>query len=76
MTQIEFLGQLVFVLVPLMAVIAYFARASWNLAASITHLEATIKFIGDGFKEQKEMLEKHEEKINEHEIAIIRLESR
>lgn len=76
MTQVEFLGNLVFVLVPLAAVIAYFAKASWNLATSINHLEETIKYITLEFDKHTQAIDYLETKVHEHDIELIEIKSR
>lgn len=76
MTQVEFLGNLVIVLVPLAAVIAYFAKASWNLATSITHLEETIKYITVEFNKHSQAIEELASKVHKHDLELNDLKNR
>jgi hypothetical protein len=71
--QAQFLGSLILVLVPLMAVFGYFGRALWKFATAITKLEITLQGMIEVSGKQAATLEKHEEKIRCHDMSIQRI---
>lgn len=76
MSQQEFIGTLFMSLVPVFAIIAYFAKGAWALSQSITELKKAIEFVEENFYDNKKQLEMHRDIISNHETRISVLENK
>lgn len=76
MTQQEFLGTLVFTIIPLITVIGYFTKIAWHLSGTIKSLELTMININKEHETHSELLHEHELRLDKHDRELVKLASR